>query len=286
MDRQAYERIAHVRCCLALAPASATASSVKSRVGADEWRARVELAAAYRVAGDMGWSEHIYNHVTCRAGEREGAFLINPFGLRFCEVTASSLVTIDLDGNVLEPGSTDRGINLAGFVIHSAVHRARPDLACVFHNHANAVVAVASQHGGFMPVSQEACIVWPRVSRRVHAFEGVATDLAEQQRILDCLGPAAHILFMQNHGVLVGGTSVAGAFWSAFVVCRACELQCAALASVGGDRSKLVLPSQSVVDGTGARVQAGLDKVGAVWGQLEFEAVLRRMREECPEFES
>ena len=251
-----------------------------------EWQARVELAAAYRIAGRLRWSEHIYNHITCRAGAREGAFLINPFGLRFGEVTASSLVTIDLDGNVLEPGCTGRGINLAGFVIHAAVHRGRPDLAAIFHNHADAAVAVASHRSGLLPVSQEACIIWPRVSRKTHPFEGVATDTSEQQRILENLGPApAHVLFMQNHGVLVGGTSVAGAFWSAYVVARACELQCAALASVGGNRDALVFPSAEAVEATGPRLQAGLDKVGAEWGSLEFQAVMRQMREECPEFE-
>ena len=113
---------------------------------------------------------------------------------------------------MVEPGSTGRPVNLAGFVIHSAVHAARHDIGCLFHNHTDAAVAVASHRRGFLPVSQEACIIWPRVSPNVHPFEGVATDVGEQERILANLGARHSILLMANHGVLVGGATVAGPF--------------------------------------------------------------------------
>ena len=287
-----------------------------------------------------------YNHITAAVPRADGddarpsgRFLINPFGLRFCEVTASSLVTVDLEGTVQEAGSSGRPVNRAGFVIHSAVHAARHDLRCIFHNHTDPCTAVATQRRGLLPLSQEACIIWPKVSRAMHGsfdvtfgpflahfsaphrptravfyalrgtradrvligachptlwpiwgfrhpFEGVATDLSERGRLLEALGPApSAVLFLRNHGVLVGGGSVGGAFWNTYVVWRACQLQCAAMASVGGRLDELVMPPQDVVEGTGKRVQAGLDAAGATWGSLEFEAVLRQMREEQPDFE-
>ena len=297
-------RLEHVRRCLApAAAAAATASvgSVRARVSAAEWKQRVLLAAVYRMSASFGWDEYIYNHITAAVDSEEegedgggggggGRFLINPFGLRFGEVTASSLVTLDLAGAVLEAGSSGRGTtNLAGFVIHSAVHASRPDIRCLFHNHTDACVAVASQRRGLLPLSQEACIIWPCVSPAYHDFEGVASDPLERGRLLAGLGPASAgrtVLFLRNHGVLVGGASVGGAFWNTFLVWRACQLQVAAMSSVGGRLEDLVMPSQDVVEGTGARVQAVLDGAGAQWGGLEMEAVLRQMRDEQPDFES
>ena len=310
-------RLDHVRRCLAPAAAAAAAAaatasgggggggtggSVRARVSAAEWEQRVLLAAVYRMSASFGWDEYIYNHITAAVGSEEdgdedgggggGRFLINPFGLRFREVTASSLVTLDLAGAVLEAGSSGRGTtNLAGFVIHSAVHASRRDIRCLFHNHTDACVAVASQRRGLLPLSQEACIIWPRVSpvRAYHDFEGVASDPSERGRLLAGLGPASAgrtVLFLRNHGVLVGGASVGGAFWNTYLVWRACQLQCAAMSAVGGRLDQLVMPSQDVVEGTGARVQAVLDGAGAEWGGLEMEAVLRQMRDEQPDFES
>ena len=286
-------RIAQVqRCLVSGAPAGSTggAGAVRARVSAAEWEQRVLLAAAYRKSALLGWDEHIYNHITAAVpradGSASGTFLLNPFGLRFCEVTASSLVTVDLEGAVQEAGSSGRPINLAGFVIHSAVHAARHDLRCLFHNHSDACTAVATQRRGLLPLSQEACIIWPQVSRSIHPFEGVATDASERARLLEALGPApSAVLFLRNHGVLVGGSSVGAAFWNTFLVWRACQLQCSTMATVGGRFEELEMPPQYVVEGTGKRVQAGLDAAGATWGSLEFEAVLRQMRDEQPDFE-
>lgn len=145
--------------------------------------------------------------------------------MTFNEVTASSLVKIDIDGNVIDPGNASGIVNVAGYVIHSAVHAARHDITCIVHNHHTACVAVASSRCGILPVSQEACIVWGRLADKTHPFEGVATDPEERSRIVANLGDSAQVLMMQNHGVLCCGTTLHEAFWNTFLITRACELQ-------------------------------------------------------------
>merc|ERR1719487_526236 len=151
--------------------------SAKEKYSEVEWKLRVELAAAYRIAAYNGWDELIYNHITIRVPGDEEHFLINPFGLHFSEVTASSLLKIDLDGKVIDPGSTDLGYNIAGFVIHSALHSTkREDLQCVWHTHHPAIAGVMSLKCGMLPLCLESVSLWPKVSQTIHQFEGISVD--------------------------------------------------------------------------------------------------------------
>ena len=242
---------------------------------------RAKLAALYRIAGDFGWDEVVYNHITLRVTAT--TFLINPFGLRFAEITASSLVTIDVNGNIMDHGDTGRGVNCPGFVIHSAIHAARHDLECVMHSHHTPTTAVASQLGGragLLPLSQEACIIWPRVSPLRHPFEGLASDAAEQERLVACFGsdPSIQIVLLANHGALCCGGTVEEAFWNTYVLSRACELQVQAMAAVGGDVSRLSVASDAVVKQTAARLAVALEAQGnEQWGRVEFEALRRAL---------
>eukprot|EP00947_MAST-08B_sp_MAST-8B-sp1_P006557 g6557.t1 len=196
---------------------SSSSSDVRSRVTPAEWRLREDLAAAYHIAAQKGWDELVYNHITVRvnddddsddaAGTRPPEFLINPFGLSFAEVTASSLVKIDLEGRVVDPGSTGRPVNVAGFVIHSAVHAARDDLHCVWHTHHSPTVAVSAMKAGFLPLSQEACIIMPRMSAKTHPFEGIAVDTGERERIVAALDGKRIFLRNKRSTVYVGGAS-------------------------------------------------------------------------------
>ena len=280
-----------------------SSGDVQSRVSPEEWALRCRLAAAYRLAASCGWNEVIYNHITARVPGSSDHFLINPFGLKFDEVTASSLIKVDLNGTVIEPGSTDLPFNLAGYVVHSAVHGKRPDLECIFHNHYTPCVAVSACKAGFLPVSQEACILMPRIAPAMHPFEGVATDPLEKAAIVSALGDK-QVLFMENHGVLCAGRTVAEAFWNTFMLCRACDHQIAAMSAVGSNRpqralyyasddqphspvickndptggriDELTLPPASVVEQTAARVQKAFEAHGNLdWGKWEFDALVR-----------
>jgi ribulose-5-phosphate 4-epimerase/fuculose-1-phosphate aldolase len=174
-------------------------------VSAAEWKARVQLAAAYRVAAHLKWDAVIYNHITLRVPGADEHFLINAFGMHFSEITASSLVKIDNHGTVIHPGCTDLGYNQAGFVIHSALHETkRDDMQVVWHTHHTAASAVASLKSGLLPLSLEAVNIWPKISPTSHVFEGVSNDEGEKARLRASLGGAATILIMQNHGVCVG----------------------------------------------------------------------------------
>ena len=266
---------------------SSSSSDVRSRVTPAEWRLREDLAAAYHIAAKEGWDELIYNHITVRvnddddgddaAGTRPPEFLINPFGLSFAEVTASSLVKIDLEGRVVDPGSTGRPVNVAGFVIHSAVHAARDDLHCVWHTHHSPTVAVSAMKAGFLPLSQEACIIMPRMSAKTHPFEGIAVDTGERERIVAALDGKQCVL-LQNHGVVCGGRTVQEAFWNVHLVARAAEIQCEAMRAVGGRLSELHQPPPLVVEQTVTRAEKAFEAQGnADWGKLEFAAAVRKL---------
>jgi len=265
----------------------ASHGAVGTRCSAER-QLRIRLAALYRIAGDFGWAEVVYNHITLRVSAT--TFLINPFGLSFAEITASSLVTVDVNGNIVDPGDTGRGINCPGFVIHSAIHAARHDLKCVMHSHHTPTTAVASLLGGragLLPLSQEACIIWPRVSPLRHPFEGLASDAAEQERLVARFGsdPAVQIVLLANHGALCCGGTVEEAFWNSYVLSRACETQVAAMAAVGGDISRLSVPSDAVVEQTAARLAVALETQGNVeWGRVEFEALRRALDREDPSY--
>src|SRR3954470_20751834 len=166
-----------------------------SSVSPAEWALRVQLAGAYRVADHLGWSELIYTHISVRVPGPEHHFLINPYGLRFDEITASSLVKIDVDGNVVSPSKSPA--NKAGFVIHSAIHMAREDAACVWHMHTLAGMAVSAQDEGLQPAHMYSHNFWNRLS--YHDFEGPAMRLDERTRLVASLGSSNQALMLCNH---------------------------------------------------------------------------------------
>ena len=241
-----------------LAPPSSTSKT--------ERELRLQLAAAYRVADYLGWSELIYTHISARIPGPEHHFLINPYGLRFDEVTASNLVRIDVDGN---PVGTQRyNANKAGFIIHSAIHMARPDAMCVWHMHTLAGMAVSAQDEGLLPAHMYSHNFWNRAS--YHDFEGPSMRLDERARLVKSLGPENQALILRNHGLLTIGRTIPEAFIRFWRLNRACEIQLAA------QSSKLRLPSPEVCE---ASFQMGEEFLTdqADLGQLEFDAILRKL---------
>src|SRR5690554_523512 len=207
-----------------------------------EWQVRVDLAACYRLVAHYGWDDLIFTHLSARVPGPEHHFLINPYGRLFDEITASSLVKVDQDGNVVDPGEESR-VNPAGFTIHSAVHMAREDAGAVMHLHAPAGVAVASQEEGLLPLSQTAMLVRGHISW--HEYEGVALNLDERERLIRDLGDK-NVMLLRNHGTLTLGKTVAEAFVMHYFLMKACEIQVHTLA--GG--SKPHYPSQEAIDTT------------------------------------
>ena len=190
-------------------------------------QARVDLAAAYRLIHRLGMDDSIYTHISVRLPGTHDRFLINPYGMRFDEVTASNLVTVDIDGKVIDD-PLGLGINPAGFTIHSAIHMARPDVVCVLHTHTVAGVAVSSLKSGLLPLSQWSLPFAHRVA--YHDFEGIALDLDERSRLVNDLGDK-NVLVLRNHGLLTCGRSVAEAFKLMHNLERSCKAQLAIQAS-------------------------------------------------------
>ena len=184
---------------------------------------REDLAAAYRLVAHYGMDDSIYTHISARVPGTEDQFLINPFGMLFKDITASSLVKIDLDGRILDDSPWD--VNPAGFTIHSAVHSARHDAACVLHTHTVAGVAVSSLAGGLQPCNQWALQFYNRVV--YHDFEGIALDADERERLVADLGPTARALILRNHGLVTLGRTVSEAFILMLNLERACRVQVA-----------------------------------------------------------
>jgi ribulose-5-phosphate 4-epimerase/fuculose-1-phosphate aldolase len=247
------------------APEKATKSSVRELVSAEEWQARVDLAAAYRLVADYGWDDLVFTHISARVPGPEHHFLINPYGMMFEEITASSLVKVDLEGNIVM--DSDYSINPAGFTIHSAVHAAREDAICVMHLHTDHGIAVSAQESGLLPISQQALFVL--ASLGYHDYEGLALNDEEKPRLVADLGKKT-FLILRNHGLLTVGQSVADAFLSMFLLERACRIQI--LAQSGG--SKLV-PIPDAILGQIPAQEAVVTKGGR--GQLAWPGLLRRL---------
>lgn len=190
-------------------------------VSAAEWRLRVELAGCYRIFDYLGWTELIFNHISLRLPGPEHHFLINPYGLWYREVTASKLMKIDLDGNVI---AGQHGVNKAGFVIHSAVHAARPDALCVMHTHTTSTMAVACQRQGLRCDNFYSAFLAGEIA--YHDFEGVTVNQDERQRLVASLGDK-HLMLLRNHGPLTVGRSVEEAFLRLWTLQRACDVQLA-----------------------------------------------------------
>ena len=242
----------------------ATAVLRNSQMSEAEWAARQELAACYRIFDMLGWSEMIYNHITVKLDEA-GAFLINPFGLHFSEVTASSLVKIDIDGNKLD--DSPYPVNRAGFVQHALFHRHLPDAHCIMHTHTTAGMAVSSVEGGLRPANFYACNFAGQIA--YHDFEGVTVRDEEGERLLENLG-RKRIMLLKNHGILVMGKTVPEAFLRHWSLQRACEIQVAS-ASMG----KLLEVSPEVV----AVHQRDLHMAQATAkpGEADFAAMVRKV---------
>lgn len=211
-----------------------------SHVSDEEWQVRVELAAAYRLVAHFGWDDLIFTHLSARVPGGDHHFLINPYGLMFHEITASSLVKVDQQGEII----SDNGyrVNPAGFTIHSAVHMAREDAGSVMHLHNHAGTAVSAQKDGLLPITQTAMLVHPRIA--YHDYEGVALNLDERERIVKDLGDK-DIMILRNHGTLTVGKTVPEAFTLMYFLENACEKQIRAQA--GGE---LNYPSQQAIDTT------------------------------------
>jgi ribulose-5-phosphate 4-epimerase/fuculose-1-phosphate aldolase len=242
-----------------------------------EWQARVELAAAYRLAATLGWTDMLGTHFSLRVPDAEDAFLINPYGMLFEEITASSLLKIDTEGNKLSKSPYEA--NRAGFVIHSAVHMGARDAHCVMHCHTLAGVGVATQKQGLLPITQMALTVLGEV--RYHDYEGVADDEEERRRIVKDLGDGS-VLILRNHGTLTVGTTVSEAFSRMYRIERACRFQLAAL--TGGAEPNAI--PQEIANYT---IDQGreLNQTGrAAGGKLMWAALKRKLDREDPSYAS
>lgn len=200
--------------------------SKRAQVSDDEWQARLDLAACYRLVAHFGWTHLINNHITVRVPGTTDQFLINPYGLLYEQITASSLIKIDIDGKQLE--DTPYEVNRAGFVIHSALHMARPDLHAMIHTHTVAGQAVSALDCGLLPLNQTALRFYKRVG--YHDHEGISLDESERERIVKSLGPHK-VLIMRNHGLLTAGANVAEAFYLMYHLEKSCQTQMMVLAS-------------------------------------------------------
>jgi ribulose-5-phosphate 4-epimerase/fuculose-1-phosphate aldolase len=239
----------------------AEAADVKSQVSEAEWDLRVNLAACYRAVAMFGWDDLIFTHISARVPGTEEHFLINPYGMLFEEITASSLVKVDLSGRkVME---SPFGVNPAGFVIHSAIHEARQDAKCILHLHCPNGVAVASQKGGLLPISQQAIVV--HTSLAYHNYEGIALRDDEKPRLVADLGNK-NFLILRNHGLLTIADNIADAFVFMYIFESACKIQ--VLAQSGG--GELIHVDQRIIAGTMAHAKAVMGEVGGafVWPGL------------------
>lgn len=200
--------------------------SKKELVSEEEWQLRVDLAAAYRLVAHYGWDDLIFTHISVRIPGPEHHFLINPYGMMFDEITASSLVRIDQEGNRIHPEDFD--VNPAGFTIHSAIHAVREDVVCVMHTHTTEGVAVSTHKDGLLPLSQQS--LFPLSSLAYHDYEGVALRADEKPRLQADLG-TNNFMILRNHGLLTTGSSVAEAFLGMYILQKACEVQVQAMSS-------------------------------------------------------
>jgi len=239
--------------------------SMKDQVSADEWQLRCDLAACYRLVALYGWTDLIFTHISARVPGPGHQFLINPYGMMFDEITASSLIKVDQDGNKLSESALP--VNRAGFVIHSAIHAAREDAQCVIHTHTRAGVAVSAQRDGVLPISQQSTFVL--ASLAYHDYEGVALHDAEKPRLQQDLGPA-NFLMLRNHGLLTVGASIPDAFLAMYIFESACQIQLAAQA--GGGELRMIAPE--ILGGTAESMKVQTSGLG---GAFAWPALLRKL---------
>ena len=268
--------------------------SMRERVSPGEWRLRVDLAACYRLMARYGMTDLIYNHITARLPGPEHHILINAYGMLYEEVTASSLIKVDLAGNILDASDHGYSVNAAGYIIHSAVHEARPDAQCVIHTHTRAGVSVSALEEGLLPLSQTSMRFHGAVA--YHNYEGPAFDRGEKGRLVEHLGSHSAMI-LRNHGLLVCAPSIPQAFNLIYWLEQACRIQIDLLAcqrplhhaspAVIG-RTAEALAGMEITLGnesaTNPNLKKDAQKTGSGYGLLEWPALLRVLDRQDPSF--
>ena len=247
-------------------------STVRSQVSDEEWQVRTDLAACYRAIAMHGWDDLIFTHVSARVPGPEHHFLINAYGMMFEEITASSLIKVNLAGEkVLD---SEYEVNPAGFVIHSAVHEARHDAGCVLHTHTRAGVAVSAQAEGLLPISQTS--LFPYATLAYHDYEGIALNEEEKPRLVADLGDNSAMI-LRNHGLLTAGATIADAFLMMYVLETACQIQIMAQSS-GAELTQVPAPIVAGIKAQAEQVTKGLG------GALVWPGLLRKLDRRDPSF--
>ena len=247
-------------------------ASLKEAVSAEEWKLRVDLAAAYRLVAAYGWSDLVFTHISARIPGPLHAFLINPYGLMFDEITASSLVLVDQQCNKLRESPFP--VNPAGFTIHSCIHELRDDAGCVLHTHSRAGVAVSAQKAGVLPLSQQSTLVLSSLA--FHDYEGIALHAEEKPRLQANLGQA-HFLLLRNHGLLTVGRTIADAFLNMYFFESTCRIQ---IDAQGGGELNLIGPGPIA-----ANANIGKAATAGQGANLAWPALLRKLARENPGFD-
>jgi ribulose-5-phosphate 4-epimerase/fuculose-1-phosphate aldolase len=271
-----------------------SARKVRQRVSAEEWELRVNLAACYRLVARYGMTDLIYNHITARVSGPEHHILINAYGMLYEEVSASSLIKVDLAGNIVDNGDTGYSVNAAGYIIHSAVHEAREDAQCVIHTHTAAGIAVSAMEEGLLPLSQTAMRFHEHLA--YHDYEGPAFNRGEKGRLVEHLGER-NAMILRNHGLLVCAPSIPQAFNLIYWLEQACRIQVQTLSCqrplhhAGGE---VVLRTAEALSGmeitldneaiTNPNVKPGAQKSGSGYGLLEWPALLRSLDRQDPSY--
>ena len=261
--------------------------SLRARVSAEEWELRVHLAACYRLVARYGMTDLIYNHITARVPGPEHHILINAYGMLYEEVTASSLIKVDLGGAIVDNGDTDYSVNAAGYIIHSAVHEAREDAQCVIHTHTPAGISVSAMKEGLLPLSQTAMRFHGHVA--YHEYEGPAFNRGEKGRLVRHLG-RHNAMILRNHGLLVCAPSIPQAFNLIYWLEQACRIQVQLLSSqrpLHHAKDDVIALTADALSGmeitldneaaTNPNVKPGAQKSGSGYGMLEWPALLRAL---------
>lgn len=249
-----------------------------AHINPQEWEARVSLAACYRLVAMLGMDDLIYNHISMRVPGRDDQFLLNPYGLLFEEITASSLVRIDLEGCKVTPSPYE--VNVAGFVIHGAIHRGRHDAVCVLHTHSDASIAVSAQKDGLLPLSQFAMRFYQR--QAFHDYEGVAIDLDEQTRLIDHFGQQP-VMLLRNHGVITTGRTPGEAFMLLYYFERAARIQLDMQAAVAGGAGPIITPSHEVCEKAARQFWEQKGDI-LIAGEREWPCFLRKLDRADPSY--
>jgi ribulose-5-phosphate 4-epimerase/fuculose-1-phosphate aldolase len=244
---------------------TAPLSAVKQQVSADEWEIRVNLAAAYRLVAHYGWDDLVFTHISARVPGPEHHFLINPYGMMFEEITASSLIKIDLEGNKVMDSPYE--VNPAGFTIHSCIHAAREDVSCIVHVHSLNGVAVSAQKDGVLPISQQSLFVLSSLA--YHDYEGIALNPGEQPRLVKDLGKKTYLM-LRNHGLLTVGASPADAFLYMYIFESACMIQ---VRAQSGGKELIQIPGP-ILEGIRLAARQATRGMG---GSLVWPGLLRKL---------